>query len=345
MKRLLAVLLIAVSAAANAQILSAVIASIQTITADRVPVHYIKVESTAPDFELARKNAFKVAVEHAVGTIVVSEAEMRNNKLTRDEIINYSSGFVDRYNILNQKNVSGGVQIVVEVWVSHSAIANRLLNNSKTAGEVQGDRIAVQLESIGEQRTNSDRLLGAVMRDYPNRAFDVKLQPVNVEIDQSRKATLLVPFTIGWNKKYLSSLEEVIKNINQYPVCSVNIPACNNAQSSIVLKTSIVSTNPGAWFNDNQPWTIMFGNMVLSEPTYRLKLQTSSGRDLVYCFAASELDQREYRTRYLASLSGGKTVINGLDTMGVTLRVGLNNIDPGSVVGATLDVVRRAQCN
>ena len=345
MKRLLAVLLVVASAASNAQILGAVITSIQSASADRVPIHYIKVESTAPSFELARQNAFKVAVEHAVGTIVVSEAEMRNNKLVRDEIINYSSGFVDRYNILEQKNVGNDVRLIVEVWVSHSAIANRLLNNSKTAGEVQGDRIAVQLQSIGEQRSNSDRLLGTVMRDYPGRAFDVKLQPVQVELDYSRRATLLVPFTIGGNKKFLSSLEEVIKNINQYPACSVNIPACGNARSSIVLKTNIVSSDPGAWFNDDQPWEIMFRNMVLSEPVYRLKLQTNNGRDFVYCFAASELDQREYRSRYLANLGRGKTVINGLDTLGVTLRVGLNNIDPSNVVGANLDVVRRAQCN
>ena len=330
----------------QAQTLGYVISGAQLFAANRVPVYYAKVESTGPDFNSARQNAFKLAVEQAVGTVVLSETEMRNSRITRDEIINYSSGFVDKFNILEQEQTNRSVQLTVEVWVSSSAIANRLLNTSTTAGEVPGDRIAVQINSLRDQRQQTDKLINAIMRDYPARAFDVFLDPVKVEFDSSRQGYLHIPFMVQWNKYYVDSLEEMLKTVNQYPSCKISSGACKNGvESSIVLKLNVFAPDPVAWFSDTGPMDIMFKNMVSDPPVYRLIFSTTNSSKQVFCFNASHIDQtRTAGPNDLVNFYGARVAINGLARLRSSLSISLDKINVGSITGVNMDIVRQSQC-
>ena len=343
MKRYVAALLLATATAtAQAQVAGLVLTAAQYLILDRVPVYYIKVEATAPDFEQARQQAFRLAVEQAVGTVVLNETEMRNNRIGREDIINYSSGVVDRYNIVERVDQGRSVRVVMEVWVAHNAIANRLLNNSATSGQINGDRVAVQIGSLVQQRQGADQVLNTVMQDYPARAFDLRLQPVKVDFDSNRQAHLLVPFRISWNKKFIQAMQDTLHAINQYPRCNPGLNSCASAPASIVLDINLVADNPGAWFNDDQAWHIMRRHMVHSEPMYRLTLQTNTGQNRVYCFTAAELDQSEYRSRYLNEIGSRRIQIQGKETLNVVLKVGIDQIE--QVTSAEVNVVRRSQC-
>ena len=345
MKWLLRLALVLVCGIAQAQTLGYVISGVQLLTAKQVPVYYVKVESTGPDFNSARQNAFKLAVEHAVGTVVLSETEMRNSRIVRNEIINYSSGFVDKFNILEQEHVNGSVKLTVEVWVSSSAIANRLLNTSTSSGEVAGDRIAVQINSLQAQRHQTDQVVEAIMRDYPGRAFDIMLQPVKIQFDSNRQGYMHIPFMIRWNKKYLDSLEEMVQTVNQYPRCKIMSGVCTGAQASVVLKINAVSLDPGAWFNDEYTTDIMFKHMVGSRPVYRLVLTNTTGDQSVHCFRAAELDQTAGRSLYLATFNGNRVTIHGTELLRLSLGLSLEGLKTDTITGASVDVVRFSQCN
>ena len=71
----------------------------QWITFESERTYYIEVlgEGRTPDE--ARNNGFRLAVEQAVGAIIASESEVNNNRLSRDEIISYASGYVTKYEI------------------------------------------------------------------------------------------------------------------------------------------------------------------------------------------------------------------------------------------------------
>ena len=101
MRRLLMAVLCAVSVTAQAQISPAVTAALvpsplgivltvgQWLLQDRRQVYYIQVQAPGDTFDQARQNAFRLAVEQAVGTLILSETESRNARLHRDEIITY----------------------------------------------------------------------------------------------------------------------------------------------------------------------------------------------------------------------------------------------------------------
>lgn len=256
------------------------------LSKDSKKLYYIEVESRAETFEQAKQEGFRLAVEHAVGSMILSETEVRTGKLSRDDIITYSSGFVDRFEIARKENVSGGVIVTMKVWVAHSSIANRLLNQSANNGQVEGERVATQISTITKSRQDGDRLLGAVLNDFPHRAFDIKLDKTKVNYTSQRTGQLYVGFYISWNRDYINSLAEALKTINQRTKCGL-FSHQSHCQGAYMVEVSVpgFSSNTRAYFED--PVTErMFKDQVWSKrPGIILELKDFDGnRVLKQCY-------------------------------------------------------------
>ena len=79
--------------------------------------YYIEVAGQGRNPEEARLNGFRLAVEQAVGSVIASETEVNNSRVTRDEIISYASGYVDRYEIVKSEPQGAGYQVNMKVWI------------------------------------------------------------------------------------------------------------------------------------------------------------------------------------------------------------------------------------
>lgn len=283
------------------------------LSSDRKKVFEIDVQAKAATFEQAKKEGFRLAVEHAVGNFILSETEVSNSRMKRDEIITYASGFVDRFEILSRSDEGNGVRVSMRVWVAHSSIAQRLLNKSEDANNVEGSRVQAKVSTYQEYRSNADRVLGAVLNDYPRRAFDVYLANSQVVLDTQRQPHLVVDFVLQWNEKFLVAMTETVQRINPKPDCDSWVRNCS-ARSTIVVKTNIVGKDPQAWFDDDITWNLMLQRMVVSRPVYQLVIRDQQGREQARdCFAAPEIDtSRNYSTDFVQA-GAGKVVINGLE--------------------------------
>jgi len=178
------------------------------LTNNTKQVYYIEVRGQGSTAEEARMNGFRLAVEQALGSVIASETEQRNSRIQRDEVISYAAGFVERHEIVTSMNTGSGYEIAMRVWVSRTNLAERLLVKSRADGQVDGARAAIAVDTAQYSRSQGDRLLATVLRDFPERSFDIKLEPTRVEIDSSRTTELVVPFLIVWNKQYIKSLME-----------------------------------------------------------------------------------------------------------------------------------------
>jgi len=178
------------------------------LTNNTKQVYYIEVRGQGSTAEEARMNGFRLAVEQALGSVIASETEQNNSRIRRDEVISYAAGFVERFEIVNTMNSGSGYEIAMRVWIQRTNLAERLLVKSKADGQVDGARAAIAVDTAQYSRSQGDRLLTTVLRDFPERSFDVKLEPTRVEIDSSRNTQLIVPYLIVWNKKYIKSLME-----------------------------------------------------------------------------------------------------------------------------------------
>lgn len=318
----------------------------QWIVLNTKRVYYIEVDSRGDTFEDAKNEAFRLAIEQAVGTLILSETESQNYRLRRNDIVTYASGYVDRFEITNRGQFAGETRLRVRVWVAHSAIAGRLLHQQAEPREISGTTIATQIQTFQQQQQSGDRVLNTVLQDFPHRAFDVSMEPARVVMDTQRQGQLQVPFVVGWSKTYLKALEETLRNINQYPQCTSIGADCTRARSRFELAVNVFAKDPGAWFNDDYVWNISMQNMTEDRPVYRLTLNTVTGRKLTYCYNAPELvDGFEYRPRYFANIGPGLIRVNGLNRERVVLTVPLTQLPVQDVTQAHVDIVRQSKCS
>jgi hypothetical protein len=179
------------------------------IIKDNKRVFVVEVESTASTIEAARKEAFKLAVAKAVGSLVVSEREIRNSELIRDDILMYSSGYVEDYEFKSETQVGSLYRVVALVWVSESKIADRLQISKKAAGQVDGPKLARKLETYVDQKVASDKLISNIISEFPKNTFVLEVGKTSSRLVE-RSIQVVVPFKIRWEQSFITSLEEAL---------------------------------------------------------------------------------------------------------------------------------------
>lgn len=180
-------------------------------------VYYIKVQSTAPTFEQAKQQAFRLASEQVAGTVVLSDSELRNTTLTRDEIATYSSGIVDEYRIVDRVDSPGNVRLTVEIWIADSNMAQRVLARSATERGVDGTAMAARVDSILDERRRGETIIRAILYDYPKRAFRVTMAPPVVDMDLQGNSRVTVNWEVSWDNRYTDAFQEAAKQTGQKP--------------------------------------------------------------------------------------------------------------------------------
>jgi hypothetical protein len=316
----------------------------QWIIKDQKKVYYVEVTSQGRDFLDAREQAFRMAVEQAVGSVISTDTRVQLGRLQRDEIIVYSSGFIENYEQVDVRQQGSMVQIKMRVWVSHNKLANRLLSESRTAGSVEGGRISTQIESFQHERATADRLLSSVLRDFPRRGFDLTVGNTRVIVDQQRQTFLQVPVTVTWSRHYLDSMAEAIRAINQRSDCRepgifVQPRACD-ARSRIAVGGAV------GYFDDLESWTAINREMVMSRPQILMRLlDTHNQVQYQGCFGIVELDQHLGWVKHpFIDTGGGHVTVSDRLTKTANLLVDINSTNSRGLDRVEAEVVRLQDC-
>lgn len=313
-------------------------------TAERV--YYIRVEGRGATDAQARQDGFRIATEQAVGSLILAETQVSDQNLVRRDIIEYSSGYVDKYKILNVRNDGQYVAVEMDVWIKGSQIANRLLSAGIATREIEGERIGEQVRSLQRERRSGDRVLGTVLADFPERAFDVVVEGSEAQFSFSRQLNLAIPVTLKWNTEYLSAFYETMERTAQ----EQHIPDCvNNCKHAFVVtmhgKLDRMFFNH--WFNtfgfsDRFKYDDIYRAFINNRPIIMLTLRNGGGR-AVYraCYGLDELNVRQMPV--LFHFDRDRVLIDGRNQIRGTIGIyNVTNID--QVTDVEAKVVRPAAC-
>ena len=246
--------------------------------------NYIRTTGVGNTYEEAKNNAFKEAIEHHLGVVIASERESHNNNLTKNEILAYSSGYVDEYKIISQQTTGNKVHLVIDVKLALLRISDRIMSNGKDNKYLDGAKHDSQYKSFMENKQNGDKIIASVLSDYPSRAFLINQNKYIIKIDSNRNLTLSIPYTMEWNPNYIASFHDATKVVA-------------DGKLSFLEKSGIGQKYPGAvsienesyYFSDNViPLKIVYGMLAGNEPNINVKLKDSSNQShYSKCFTPS----------------------------------------------------------
>ena len=214
---------IAVSATPNYTPLSIAVTAGQWLTKETRKVYYVQVEATADNLEAARQEAFRLAVDMAVGTFVLAENEIRNDEVVRKDFIKYSAGYVEDFNTKSETKVGNKTRVVLDVWVSESKISNRLMGLSQTRNTINGSKSVSIINNMVDNIDSGQKIFQAVLNDFPNRAFVLSIGNTNIK-PYGEGVLIEIPVHIEWNQNYIKALYESLeqtrdgKTANRDPV-------------------------------------------------------------------------------------------------------------------------------
>lgn len=281
-----------------------VVLAFNTYFKDKNKVYYIRVESQARDFEQAKKQAFRLASEQVAGTVVLSESELRDSKLTRDEIITYSSGLIDEYKIVDRYDAPGSVKLTMDVWIVESVMAQRLLAKSATDRGLDGTALGTRTESILDERRRGDDIFRAILRDFPRRAFRVKMDTPDVFMDAYRNTQVSVPIAIEWDERYVTAFNDAAEKTGN-KMCRFG---CADLRYFI----------QGREFYDIQKLADIDQHFKSSWPVIMVEVQNNLGQPVkrvcylhnveFYSFYGNSLRLQSASTRFRANISLGQDV-------------------------------------
>ncbi len=234
MKRLLTLALLSFSLAAGAQtpwtFASTALTIGKWITAESKKVYYIQVRSEGYTPDEARRNGFSYAIDQAVGSIVVSEKEI-NSDLVRNDIINYSSGYVENFKILSTTAQGNKYVVVQDVWVSHSKIAERALVLGESNGNVMDkeklnsdwEREKAKMMTADQRSRQASQLFNSIFNDYHRMAYTVKVEKMKVGnatyrrpyYGETTSRSLIITVALKSNDKYFDAIKEAIKTTKE----------------------------------------------------------------------------------------------------------------------------------
>ncbi len=120
----------------------------------------------------AIEDALRNAVEQATGSLIENETLVENYQLLSDKIYSQSKGYVQSYEVLDEKAEEGLYRVTIQATVASGELKNDLRALNILMRQVRKPRVMVLFEEVSSQDVNTGRLAeDAVSKVLLERGF------------------------------------------------------------------------------------------------------------------------------------------------------------------------------
>lgn len=203
------------------------------------PVETVRVKGRGigDDKIAALKDAYRDAVERAVGLFVDSEQLADNDKIVAEKILTHSNAYIDRYDLSKETTRNGLVEVEIMARVRRSALTQRLREVMPTLtvnlSEINKGLYA-QIVTEGRRDMDAESLLKAEFENFNPLAQLVKVSLVSPkpgisrskESDDMVRLSYQLKFQIDsdrYFKMWAPRLDKILSQISVTPVKSIEL--------------------------------------------------------------------------------------------------------------------------
>ena len=263
------------------------------------------------NLEEAKAAAFRSAVEEVMGTVIVSEKEVANSNVIKNQILTHSSGYIDSFEIVNTKINPNTMSytIIMKVTVKPTMINDYKLYVAKSNTKFDGEQVAAKLGSYTEERDKGDAMLRDILKDFPERGLDLKVGEISFQLNDSRDKSISIPYELSLNNNYLSNLARVLHSLEDIKC---------KAFCEQVPKVMVRFKEKGNWQYTTE--TIYFNDMVKPTLVGNMTIGDSKGRQDLFALKVDflSIDKRVLNTfcYYVpfSKIAGGRNTLSNPGT-------------------------------
>ena len=111
----------------------------------------------------AINDAYRRAIEKAIGTYISSETKMENMQVIKDEIYVRSRGYVTEYEVLSEEKDKDLYRVKIKAWVKSTPLQKDLASVIKTCGD---PKMVVFIQETNLGRVQPFSTIGSSLRSY-----------------------------------------------------------------------------------------------------------------------------------------------------------------------------------
>lgn len=166
------------------------------------------------DSDSALKNAFRAAIEQAVGTMVDAETLAQNDDVISDQVLSYSQGYIQSHKVLGEpKNQGGLVSVKIKAQVKRTPLVEKLKTVSISTHEVEGDNLFAEVTTKIDQRKSGAEMLVKALEGFPENVLEVKLAGKPEYDDRKEEIVISVYHNVNLDK-YKEFYQKITKVLN-----------------------------------------------------------------------------------------------------------------------------------
>jgi hypothetical protein len=175
---------------------------------------------------IAIQAAINLAVEKAVGVLVISDQTVKNDKVVRNLVAQYSSGVVNSYEVKKCEGKPVSCEIVAKVspWKFM-----RKLEGDSQAIQVNGDDLLMKHQTAKNALIQRYKITQYYMSQIRQSGLDVMVRSVNVEPNVGNMVVLSIDYEVKWNKEFK---REIIRFLEKLEKDTVK----NNANHQVYIQ-------------------------------------------------------------------------------------------------------------
>ncbi len=124
------------------------------------------VTGVGTDPDKAVQNAFSQVIEQTVGVLVDAETVVKNDELIRDEILTYSRGYVEKYEIVKRWQEAGLHHATIRAVVARDKLVEKLRGMKIAVTEISGDLPSRQFEFDAKNEEQAGKMFRKAMAGF-----------------------------------------------------------------------------------------------------------------------------------------------------------------------------------
>lgn len=161
-------------------------------------------------------NAVTAAIQQAVGQYVQAETIVANNEIIKDELLSYSAGYVERYNLIEHIVDNDGLhQVEILANVRSNQLLEKLKDLNIAVRSIDGSSLAAKSDTQRDMQRQGARLLTEIWEKYPSSAYKIEIDQVDSKASSNSgdMTTLTINGTVQIDSQYIHHQEEVLEQV------------------------------------------------------------------------------------------------------------------------------------